>query len=80
MKKYKVEKQTYNNMFIEDVGILTIDEIRELAHKYIDDVFSDNFSIDNSIEHIKFYGEESWLTDEIINGKRVQISIEEVSK
>lgn len=73
---YSVEKQTFNNEPIEYLGLMTIEEIKELALLYIEDCHKDLKDGEEDIEYIIKNGEETWLTNEIINKKRIQIRIE----
>lgn len=73
MKKYRVIKETYSGKFIEDLGDMTIEEIKELAKEYIGDVFVNEKEIQKDMEYIKKCGDELWLC----NGK-IEIKIEEV--
>lgn len=75
---YSVEKQTFNNEPIEYLGLMTIEEIKELALLYIGDCHKDLKDVEEDIEYIIKNGEETWLTNEIINKKRIQIRIEVV--
>lgn len=60
MKKYRVKKETYKNELIEDLGLMTIEELREYAHQFIGDVFYDEKQIDRDMEYIEREGDELW--------------------
>mgnify|MGYP001767482889 CR=1 FL=1 len=74
--KYSVKKQTFNNEDIEDLGLMSIDEIKEFAVQYIGDCHKDLKDVEDDIKYIIENGEETWLTNEKINKERIQIRIE----
>lgn len=62
--KYQVNLETYSNKLIEDLGIMTIEEIRELARGYIGDVFKNEEEINRDMIYIEEDGEEMWLAND----------------
>ena len=48
---------------IESLGEMNIDEIEELAKKYIGDVFKNEKQIIDDLEYIKERGEELWMAN-----------------
>jgi len=71
---YEVNLETYDNKLIENLGVLDLEQIRNLAKEYIGDVFKDNEHIDRVIDYIIETGEEMWLAN-----NNVQITIQRVS-
>lgn len=73
MEKYQVTRETYQGKFIEDLGEMTLEQIEELAKKYLGDVFTTEEEIKSDIEFIKQDGYEQWLCN-----NEIQITIEKV--
>lgn len=73
--KYSVRKETYTNKLIEDLGEMTIEEIKNLAYEYLNDVFKDEQHIKSVITYIEENGEEIWLCR-----NEVQIVIQKIEE
>jgi len=76
MSKYIVNKQTYDNKDVEELGVMDINQIKNLAKSYIGDCMKDLEDVEKDIKYIIETGEETWLTNEKIGGEYIQIRIE----
>jgi len=60
---YRVIKENYMEVLIEDLGIMNIEEIEEFGKKYINSVHQDLIDLKKDIQYIIDNGDELWLLE-----------------
>lgn len=73
---YKERRFMPKYLLIEDLGLMNIKQIEEVAKKYIGDVFVDLKDIERNMNYIEGFGDEQWFTEELFEGKNIEVRIE----